>query len=285
MRGVGGRDADRRGRPGRGPGAGLAEVERGGHVLLLGSKGGGGSASVSVVSRLPVVYGARCPGHGAMSRRAGRLRGASAVRNTGPACANAPTAALAGRLRSVSLDRRASPRDAMSPIQPWPAARRLRVLVVDDHPIRRRPHDARGHAGLRDRWPRRATARRRWGVAVAAAPDPDGPAAARGISGVEATRRLVAADPGVRIVVVSMPGGRRLDLRRDAGAGAEPATSSGERPRRAVLRDAGGVPWRGDLRRLDRPPRHGVHVLRAAAMAFPELTDREREILERIAHW
>jgi DNA-binding NarL/FixJ family response regulator len=177
--------------------------------------------------------------------------------------------------------------DASVPTSPGDTARRLRVIVVDDHPMYR--------DGLR--------------MTLAATRDFESVGEARdaesaldlvaehhpdmvlmdlrlpGMSGIEATRRIVAADPGVRVVVVSMledddsifaamrAGARGYLLKgadRDELLAALRAVAHGEVifgaaiARRVMAFFTGQMPT-------------------AAAAAFPELTDREREILERLA--
>ena len=107
-----------------------------------------------------------------------------------------------------------------------------------------------------------------------------------GMSGIEATRRILAADPTARVVVVSMledddsifaamrAGARGYLLKgadRDELLSALRAVAVGEVifgaaiARRVMAFFTGQMPS-------------------TAAAAFPELTDREREILERLAH-
>ncbi len=177
--------------------------------------------------------------------------------------------------------------DDSVPTSPGDTARRLRVIVVDDHPMYRE--------GLR-----LALAATRDFESVSEAPDAetalDMVAAHRpdlvlmdlrlpGMSGIEATRRIVAADPGVRVVVVSM-------LEDDDSIFA--AMRAGARG--YLLKGAD----RDELLTALRAVAHGEvifgaaiarrvmafftgHMPTVAAAAFPELTEREREILERLA--
>jgi DNA-binding NarL/FixJ family response regulator len=177
--------------------------------------------------------------------------------------------------------------DGSVPASPGDTAHRLRVIVVDDHPMYR--------DGLR-----MTLAATRDFEPVGEAPDAESAldmVAERrpdmvlmdlrlpGMSGIEATRRIVAADPGVRVVVVSMledddsifaamrAGARGYLLKgadRDELLSALRAVAHGEVifgaaiARRVMAFFTGQMPT-------------------AAAAAFPELTDREREILERLA--
>ena len=177
--------------------------------------------------------------------------------------------------------------DAQVATRPGDPALRHRVLVVDDHPMYR--------DGLT--------------LTLAASPDfepagedGDGETAIElatqtrpdivlidlrlpGLSGIEATRRIVAANPSILVVVVSMlddedsifaamrAGARGYLLK---GADRDELLSA----LRAVVH--GEVIFGAAIARrvmaffAGQPPS-------AAAMAFPELTDRERDILERLA--
>ena len=177
--------------------------------------------------------------------------------------------------------------DSSVPTSPADPSRRLRVIVVDDHPMYRE--------GLR----LTLTASRDF-ESIAEAPDAESAlemvAQTRpdmvlmdlrlpGMSGIEATRRIVAADPSVRVVVVSM-------LEDDDSIFA--AMRAGARG--YLLKGAD----RDELLTALRAVAHGEVIFgaavarrvmafftgqmpTAAAAAFPELTEREREILERLA--
>lgn len=170
---------------------------------------------------------------------------------------------------------------------PGEPARRLRVLVVDDHPMYREglvmtlaaaaDFDPIGQAGDAE------TA-----LELAATIRPDivlMDLRLPGMSGIEATRRLVAADPSVRVVVVSMlEDDDSIFAAMRAGACGYLLKGSDRDELLSALRGVslGEVIFGAAIARrvmaffTGRPSA-------AAAMAFPELTDREREILERIA--
>jgi DNA-binding NarL/FixJ family response regulator len=232
-----------------------------------------------MVSRLPVVYGARRPDRmGAVSRPAGKLR-------------NDPAAARPcayDRRRFGSLDHRRAEMDPMSQTSSGEPARRLRILVVDDHPMYREglvmtlaaaaDFDPVGQAGDGEA-----------ALELAATTRPDivlMDLRLPGISGIEATRRLVAAMPGIRVVVVSMlEDDDSIFAAMRAGASGYLLKGSDRDELLSALRavSLGEVIFGAAIARrvmaffTGRPSA-------AAAIAFPELTDREREILERIAH-
>ena len=105
-----------------------------------------------------------------------------------------------------------------------------------------------------------------------------------GINGIEATRHILYASPHMRILVISM-------FEDDDSVFA--ALQAGARGyllkgalKAEILRDPGRRQRRGDLRAGDRPGLDGL--LRAPRLvpppqAFPELTEREREILALVA--
>lgn len=161
----------------------------------------------------------------------------------------------------------------------------VRVLLVDDHPVVRR-----GLAALLESLP---------GIEVVAQAD-SGTAAVReaqlsrpdvvvmdiqlpGVDGVEATRRIVAALPATAVLVLTMfdDDGTVLAAMRAGARGYLLKGAGQEEIRRAILAVAGGEAIFGPLvaarvlGHLTAPPR--------AAVAFPELTSREREVLDRIA--
>jgi DNA-binding NarL/FixJ family response regulator len=161
----------------------------------------------------------------------------------------------------------------------------LRVLVVEDHPLFRK-----GVVALLDAVPDFSVA----GVAVsgeeavarAAELQPDVvlmDLQLPGMSGIEATRAIVAASPEVRVLVLSLfEDEDSVFLALRAGA------------RGYVLKDADEDELTGAIRAVA----HGEAIFsravaervlaffaapRPAPKAFPELTDREREILSLIA--
>ena len=106
-----------------------------------------------------------------------------------------------------------------------------------------------------------------------------------GINGIEATRRIVAHQPAHRRDRGHHVRGRRLGLCRDArwrtrlcAQGGGPGGDAAHDPRRGARR--------GALRPGHRPPADGL-LLRprpaAEPLLFPELTEREREVLGLIA--
>lgn len=164
---------------------------------------------------------------------------------------------------------------------------RLRVLVVDDHPVYRDglsmtlaatpDFETVGEAGDGE------TA-----VALAVQGRPDlvlMDLRMPGMSGIEATRRIVAADASIKVVVVSMledddsifsamrAGARGYLLKgadRDELLTALRAVARGEVIFGAAIAQRVMAFFTG-------------RSASVAAAAFPELTEREREILERIA--
>ncbi|TQN44344.1 LuxR family two component transcriptional regulator [Blastococcus colisei] len=162
----------------------------------------------------------------------------------------------------------------------------LRVLVVEDHPLFRK-----GVVALLE-----ATAD--FSVAGVAVSGEDAVSRARelrpdvvlmdlqlpGISGIEATREIVAAETGVRVLVLSLfEDEESVFLALCAGA------------RGYVLKDADEDELLGAIRAVARGEAIFSQAVagrvlaffaqsRPAPKAFPELTDREREILGLIAH-
>ncbi|HEY5628969.1 MAG TPA: response regulator transcription factor [Candidatus Limnocylindrales bacterium] len=177
--------------------------------------------------------------------------------------------------------------DSAVPTLPGDTARRLRVIVVDDHPMYREGLRLT-LAATKDFESIAEAADGESALEMVAATRPDMvlmDLRLPGMSGIEATRRIVAADPGVRVVVVSMledddsifaamrAGARGYLLKgadRDELLTALRAVAQGEVTfgaaiaRRVMAFFTGQMPT-------------------AAAAAFPELTEREREILERLA--
>lgn len=175
----------------------------------------------------------------------------------------------------------------------------IRVLVVDDHPVFRI-----GMAALLDSLPGIAVVGRAGdrdeavAVALEQRPDvvlmdldltggPDGPASADPAgagSGVEATRSIVAACPEVAVLVVTMLGDDD-SLFAAIRAGAAGYLLKGATPdevERAVRSVANGEMLLGP-----QVARRAATYLTGArtrgATVFPELTGREREVLEMVA--
>jgi DNA-binding NarL/FixJ family response regulator len=163
----------------------------------------------------------------------------------------------------------------------------IRVLIADDHPLFRdglrvmlEAADGFGVVG-------EATTGEE-AVALTASLQPDAvlmDIAMPGVNGIEATRRIVAADPQARVLMLTMledddsvfaalrAGARGYLLkgaRRDEALRAIRAVANGE----AIF--GPGIAQRiTQYFALRRPP--------SAASPFPDLTDREREILTLIA--
>ena len=162
----------------------------------------------------------------------------------------------------------------------------LRVLVVEDHPLFRKgvvsllnaepDLEVAGVAGSGEEAVTRATELRPDVVLM----DLQLP----GISGIEATRAIVAADPQVRVLVLSLfEDEDSVFLALRAGA------------RGYVLKDADEEELTGAIRAVARGEAIFSQAVagrvlaffaqpRPAPKAFPELTDREREILGLIAN-
>ena len=161
----------------------------------------------------------------------------------------------------------------------------LRILVVEDHPLFRR-----GVVTLLEGVPDLAVA----GVAVSGEDAVLRTAELRpdvvlmdlqlpGISGIEATRAIVAADPGVHVLVLSLfEDEDSVFLALRAGA------------RGYVLKDADEEELTGAIRAVGRGEAIFSRAIagrvlaffaqpREAPKVFPGLTDREREILVLIA--
>ena len=107
-----------------------------------------------------------------------------------------------------------------------------------------------------------------------------------GLDGIEATRRIVAAEPARRRPRADHVRGRRVGVRRHARRRAG-LPAQGRRPGRDRARRRARSPTaRPSSGRLS--PRRIIDVFaaprpRATPAVFPELTDREREVLDLVA--
>ena len=164
----------------------------------------------------------------------------------------------------------------------------VRVLIADDHPVFRD-----GLASLLAPLPQievvGTAADGLEAVALAARLEPDVAVmdiAMPGLDGIEATRRVVAAQPGTRVLVFTM-GEDEATLLAAVRAGARGYLLKGAEQAEVVQAiasvHAGGVVFGAAL--ADR-----VATLLAAPApatpappAFPGLSEREREILDRVA--
>ena len=161
----------------------------------------------------------------------------------------------------------------------------LRILVVEDHPLFRK-----GVVALLETVPEFAVAgvatTGEEAVSLAAELRPDVvlmDLQLPGISGIEATRAIVAAEPDVRVLVLSLfEDDDSVFLALRAGA------------RGYVLKDADEEELTGAVRAVARGEAIFSRAIAGRVLAFfsaprpepkvfPELTDREREILSLIA--
>lgn len=165
--------------------------------------------------------------------------------------------------------------------------RRLRVVVVDDHPMYR-DGLAMTLRASRDFEPVGEAADGETALGLVAEARPDlvlMDLRLPGMSGIEATRRLVETDPGVRVVVVSMlEDDDSIFAAMRAGACGYLLKGADRDELLSALRGAalGEVIFGASIARRVL----GFFSGRApspAAAAFPDLTARELEILERIA--
>jgi len=163
----------------------------------------------------------------------------------------------------------------------------IRILVVDDHPVYRD-----GLRALIERSPdldlagEAATGADAVLIAEAAAPDvilmdirmP-------GISGIDATRRILAARAAARILILTMSeDDDSLFAAMRAGArGYLPKDSDSEDLVRAIRAVAGGDVIFGESIATRLQAFFAAGHARPAAAPFPELTDREDEVLQLIA--
>ena len=109
-----------------------------------------------------------------------------------------------------------------------------------------------------------------------------------GLDGIEATRRLTRGQPAHRRRDPDDGRGGRDRCSRPCRPGRAGYLLKGANQAEIVRADDGGRPGRGDLRAGDRPAHRRVLRRRpgagsAAEQAFPQLTAREREILELVA--
>jgi Response regulator containing a CheY-like receiver domain and an HTH DNA-binding domain len=106
-----------------------------------------------------------------------------------------------------------------------------------------------------------------------------------GMTGIEATRRILAARPTTRILILTMSeDDDSLFAAMRAGArGYLPKDSDSEDLVRAIRSVAGGDVIFGESIATRLQAFFAVGNARPAAAAFPELTDREDEVLELIA--
>jgi DNA-binding NarL/FixJ family response regulator len=165
--------------------------------------------------------------------------------------------------------------------------RRLRVVVVDDHPMYRDGLTMTLRAA-RDFEPVGEASDGESALALTAALQPDlviMDLRLPGMSGIEATRRLVEADPNVRVVVVSMvEDDDSIFAAMRAGASGYLLKGADRDELLSALRSVsmGEVIFGAAIARrvlgffAGRSPS-------AAAAAFPDLTPRELEVLEQIA--
>jgi DNA-binding NarL/FixJ family response regulator len=163
----------------------------------------------------------------------------------------------------------------------------IRILVVDDHPVYRD-----GLRALIQRSPdlelvgEAATGGDAVTLAAVAAPDvvlmdirmP-------GMNGIDATRQILAARATARILILTMSeDDDSLFAAMRAGArGYLPKDSDSEDLIRAIHAVAGGDVIFGESIATRLQAYFAAGVARPAAAAFPELTDREDEVLELIA--
>ena len=166
------------------------------------------------------------------------------------------------------------------------AARPARILVADDHPLYRRGLAALLNA--QDGW--EVVAEEADGVGAVTAARTTSPDVVvidlnmPGLDGIEATRRIVAHSPQVGVLVLTMydDDGSVFAAMRAGARGYIPKDADSEELLRAIRAAAVGEAIFGAsiARRMMTFFAAGA---RGPADPFPELTEREREILELIA--
>jgi DNA-binding NarL/FixJ family response regulator len=169
----------------------------------------------------------------------------------------------------------------------------IRVLIADDHPVFRFGVRALLNATADTEVVGEVTTGEE-AIAQAASVRPDVilmDINMPGVNGIEATRRIRAAHPEVRVLVVTMLEDDSVFAATRAGAhgyivkGAEP--SEVLRAIRAVAEgEAIFSPTIAErlLRYFATPPAAGDGARRGGGPLFPDLTEREREVLGLIAH-
>jgi DNA-binding NarL/FixJ family response regulator len=163
----------------------------------------------------------------------------------------------------------------------------IRILVADDHPVFRRGMRALLES-VADTEVVGEAADGEQVVALAAELRPDVilmDITMPGASGIEATRRIVAANPGIGVLMVTMveEDDAVFAAMRAGARGYVVKGADQDEVLRAVRSVAKGeaVFGRAVAQRLTRM--FAVPQAGAAARAFPDLTDREREILDLLA--
>ena len=164
----------------------------------------------------------------------------------------------------------------------------VRVLIADDHPVFRD-----GLASLLAPLPQievvGTAADGLEAVALAARLEPDVAVmdiAMPGLDGIEATRRVVAAQPGTRVLVFTM-GEDEATLLAAVRAGARGYLLKGAEQAEGVQAiasvPAGGVVFGAALADRVATQLAAPAPATPAPPAFPGLSEREREILDRVA--
>jgi DNA-binding NarL/FixJ family response regulator len=164
---------------------------------------------------------------------------------------------------------------------------RLRVLVVDDHPVYRDGLRMTMEAAADMEWVGEAESGEQ-AVDLVESLQPQlvlMDVRLPGMSGIEATRRILAAAPSTAVVVLSMlEDDDSVFAAMRAGARGYLLKGADRAELLSALRSValGEVIFGAAIARRVMAFFAGSSIA-AAAAAFPELTDREREILERIA--
>jgi DNA-binding NarL/FixJ family response regulator len=164
---------------------------------------------------------------------------------------------------------------------------RIRVLIADDHPVYRD-----GLRGLVDRAPDlELVGEAETGVEAVALAAAEHPAIVLmdlrmpGMSGIDATRQILDADPGVGVLILTMSeDDDSLFAAMRAGArGYIPKDADAEELLRGIRAAAVGEAIFGASIATRLMTFFAGNARSASASAFPELTERELEILELIA--